>query len=132
MIERKLVIVPAWDSILEVQGMIEETMEEAGVPLKTAMKVNIVVDEIYSNIVRFSKANTAEVLCRVEQGQLELKFMDDGVPFNPLDMEEPDITLGADEREIGGLGVLIYKKIMDQVNYRYEEGKNTLELMKEI
>lgn len=132
MIERKMVAAPTMDSMIAVQGMIEETMEEVGLPLKITMKIGIVVDEIYSNIVRFSQASEAEVLCRADEGKIELYFMDNGIPFNPLEMEEPDTTLAAEDRAIGGLGVLIYKKIMDQVSYRYEEGKNKLELMKSI
>ena len=63
---------------------------------------------------------------------LDLPLRDAGVPFNPLAQDDPDITLGAQEREIGGLGIFLCKKMMDSINYRYENGNNVLTMTKQI
>ena len=63
---------------------------------------------------------------------MTLVVSDEGVPFNPLKREEPDITLSAAEREIGGLGIFITKKTMDTVDYRFENGKNILTMTKKL
>ena len=61
-----------------------------------------------------------------------LTFIDSGIPYNPLDKADPDVTLSAEEREIGGLGIFLVKKLMDEVNYQYSEGQNILTLRKNI
>ena len=58
--------------------------------------------------------------------------MDHGRPFNPLEKEDADITLSAEERDIGGLGILMVKKRMDAVDYKYEDGQNILTIQKYI
>ena len=63
---------------------------------------------------------------------LTIELRDAGVPFNPLAQDDPDITLGAQEREIGGLGIFLCKKMMDSINYRYENGNNVLTMTKQI
>jgi len=63
---------------------------------------------------------------------VSITFIDSGVPYNPLEHEDPDVTLGAEERPVGGLGILIVKSKMDSVDYRYEDGKNILTIRKRI
>ncbi|MDE6518721.1 MAG: ATP-binding protein, partial [Acetatifactor sp.] len=73
---------------------------------------------------------TAEIAA--ESGRLILTFADSGFEYNPLEKEDPDITLSAEEREIGGLGIFMVKQIMDEVTYRRTDGKNVLELAKNV
>ena len=63
---------------------------------------------------------------------LTIKVIDKGVPFNPLEAPEPDITLTAEEREIGGLGIFLCKKMMDEVSYAYDDGCNILTMQKKV
>ena len=96
---------------------------------KVASKINIIIDEIYSNIVNYSKANLAEIRYSIENGKIVLSFIDNGFPYNPLEMVDPDITLSAEERDIGGLGIFIVKKMADTIEYKYEETKNILKVI---
>ena len=96
---------------------------------KIANKINIVFDEIYSNIVNYSNATLSNVSYRIENGKLCLTFVDNGVPYNPLEAGEPDITLSAENRQIGGLGIFMVKKMTQSMEYEYSEGKNMLKLI---
>ena len=96
---------------------------------KVANKINIVFDEIYANIVNYSKATLATVSYSIENGKLHLSFADNGVPYNPLEAAEPDVTLSAEERQIGGLGIFMVKKMTESMEYEYADGKNVLNLV---
>ncbi len=111
---------------------VECTLEEKGASLATVMKMNIALDEIYSNIVKFSGATYVTVCCGVQDGAAYLRFEDDGVPYDPLKKEDADVTLSAEERQIGGLGILMVKKSMDRMEYAYQDSKNILTLMKKL
>lgn len=95
---------------------------------KIANKINIIFDEIYTNIFSYSNATTASVSYRIENSRLYLTFADDGVPYNPLMAQEPDITLSAQERSIGGLGIFIVRKMAENMEYVYEDNKNVLKI----
>ena len=90
------------------------------------------IDEIYSNIARYSGATEARIGCNVSGGRITLRFMDNGSPYDPTEKEDPDTTLSAEEREIGGLGIFMVKKIMDDVTYDYKGCFNILTLVKNI
>ena len=95
-----------------------------------AHKAQIAVDEIYSNIVYYSGAREATLtLQKEEEGQLTLIFEDDGVPYNPTTAKEPDVTLSAEEREIGGLGIFMVKKLATALDYRRTDGRNLLTVL---
>lgn len=125
-----LSIKPSEETMSQVTDFIENSLSECDVPMKVIMKMNIVVDEIYSNIIRYSGAEEANVECNVTDGIITLTFMDNGAEYDPLEKEDPDVTLSAEDRQIGGLGIFMVKKIMDEVVYRYENGKNVLTLRK--
>ena len=95
---------------------------------KISSKINIVFDEIYTNIVKYSKANIITISYSIEAGKLYLEFSDDGMAYNPLEATEPDITLSADEREIGGLGIFMVKKMTESMEYEYANDKNVLKI----
>ena len=96
---------------------------------KIANKINIVFDEIYANIVNYSKATLVSVFYSIENGKLRISFADNGIPYNPLKASEPDVTLSAEEREIGGLGIFMVKKMTESMEYEYTDGKNILTLV---
>ena len=96
---------------------------------KIANKINIIFDEIYANIVNYSKATLVTVSYRIENGKLCLTFADNGIPYNPLETAEPDTTLSAEDREIGGLGIFMVKKMTENMEYEYKDDKNVLTLI---
>ncbi|MDO4748202.1 MAG: SpoIIE family protein phosphatase [Eubacteriales bacterium] len=94
---------------------------------KVAMKVFVTVDEIYSNILHYSKATKAQVFCDVVEKEITLVFKDNGIAYDPInDSNEPDITLSAQEREIGGLGIFMVKKMASSLEYEYNDSCNIL------
>lgn len=98
-------------------------------------KIDVAVEEIYINIAHYAYAPSTgevEVSCGEENGVFTVMFSDRGKPFDPLAHADPDITLSADEREIGGLGIFMTKKFMSSVDYRYEDGKNILTITKAL
>ena len=94
--------------------------------MRIGYSLKVVADEIYSNIVHYSGAKTAEVLFRDEADRITLVFEDDGDAYNPLEAEEPDITAGIEDRKIGGLGLFMVKKMAESVAYEYAAGRNQM------
>ena len=120
-----------------VQDFIREQLEEVDCPMKTMIQVEVAVEEIYVNIAHYAyHPGVGEVVvsCEVTGNPpgVTIRFADGGVPFNPLAKEDADITLSAEEREIGGLGILMVKKSMDEVTYAYEDQKNMLTIYKTL
>ncbi len=117
-------------------GLLESFCREQGLPGKLAAEFNLALDEILTNIISYGYPEPGEHAIRVrlvlEAGTLEAVVEDDGVPFNPLTAAEPDTSAGLDDRQIGGLGILIVKKLMDSVAYERAGGKNILVLKKRI
>lgn len=98
-------------------------------------QIDLAVEEIFVNIAHYSGSAEAEISCDylvdgAGTGVLEIEFADAGKPFDPLARPDPDLTLSAEEREIGGLGIFLTKKFMDSVEYDYSEGKNKLKIRK--
>ncbi|MDO4176158.1 MAG: SpoIIE family protein phosphatase [Bacillota bacterium] len=124
----ELVIVPNEDTVSEVLQYFERRTEALEVPMKTASKVGIMVDEIFSNIVQYSGATIAKTKCLIEDDRLVLMIKDNGVEYNPLEREDPDTSLSVEEREIGGLGIYMVKNMANDVRYKREDGKNFLKI----
>ncbi len=123
------------DNVKEVTEFVESQLEKAECPFKVIMQINVAIDEIFSNIARYAYGDKpGEATVRVEINEkipsATLIFMDKGSPFNPLEREDPDVTLSAGEREIGGLGIFLVKKTMDQMEYEYRNGMNRLKIVK--
>ena len=95
-------------------------------------QIDLAVEEIFVNIAHYSGADEAIINCSFENDKLEITFSDSGVPFNPLAKPDPDLTLNAEEREIGGLGIYLTKKFMDTVSYEYKDGMNCLRIIKSV
>ena len=121
----------------KVQGFIDERLEAAECSMKAQTQIDVAVEEIYVNICHYAYKDKggegdATIKMKIDDGVAEIVFEDTGIKYDPLANEEPDITLSAEEREIGGLGVFITKKTMDEVLYEYKDGKNILTLRKKI
>ena len=102
--------------------------------LRSQMQINIAIDEIYSNIVKFSGATRVTLIVEVRKATLtaRLTFIDNGKPYDPMKQADPDITLSAEEREVGGLGIFIVKKTMDSICYRRNGENNELSITKAL
>jgi sigma-B regulation protein RsbU (phosphoserine phosphatase) len=100
--------------------------KKAGLSNKIVNRAQIIVDEIYSNIHLYSGASMAQVQCRIEPERMVLTFIDNGVQYDPLTASEPDLTLALEERELGGLGILMVRKMASELSYAYEDGCNRL------
>ena len=98
-------------------------------------KIDVAIEEIFVNIAHYAygeKQGEAEIAAGFVDGVFRVVFSDSGTPFNPLLREDPDITLSADERDIGGLGIFLTKKFMTSVDYEYKDGKNVLTITKTL
>ena len=111
-------------------AFLEGALEATDCPPAISTKLMICQDEIASNVMKFSKARELTVRLEHDAGMSSwsLSFIDDGTPWNPLTHDDPDITLSAEERPIGGLGLLMVKKMMDEVIYVRENERNVLRL----
>ena len=127
--DESISVVPGADSRDAVTAFADALSGKLEIVPKIATKINIVFDEVYANIVNYSKATLATVSYKIEGGKLCLTFTDNGIPYNPLTAAEPDITLSADERQIGGLGIFMIKKMTESMNYEYADDKNVLTLV---
>lgn len=132
---KELILQASADRLEEVQEFVRGELEAAGGSLKVMSQVEIAVEEIYVNIVHYAyPSGDGEAVIRCETDRevpkMTIQFLDAGTPFDPLAKEDADISLSAEERSIGGLGILMVKKLMDEVTYCYEEGKNILTIVK--
>ena len=123
--------------ITAVTDFIERELEKLDCPMKTVMQIDVAADEIFSNIINYGYPDssgkvTVKFIYHHSARAVYIRFEDEGIPYNPLTKDDPDITLSADERSIGGLGVFVVKKTMDDMKYKYENGKNILTIKKFI
>ncbi|MBQ1376408.1 MAG: ATP-binding protein [Lachnospiraceae bacterium] len=123
------------DNLGILQSFIEEKLENADCPLPASLQIQVAAEEIFVNIANYAYApEKGKASVRVEISEkpvtVTLTFIDHGIPFDPLAQEDPDITLPASERKIGGLGIFMTKKTMDDVAYEYKNGRNILTLKK--
>jgi anti-sigma regulatory factor (Ser/Thr protein kinase) len=123
------------DCLEAVQEFVLDSMQRAGFAHDFIANVELAVEEVFVNIALYaykeSEAGGKVVVhCHAEPKTVSLEFTDVGVPFNPLEHKDPDVSLGAEERELGGLGIFLVKKIMNVVEYRRENGKNVLFMSK--
>ena len=120
-----------------VTEFIDGVLQEAGCPMKTQMQIDLAVEEIFVNIAHYAyEQETGKATVLITLGQdpraAHITFLDSGKPYDPLGKKDPDITASAEERKIGGLGVFLVKKTMDNVQYVYRDGRNILSFQKNL
>lgn len=123
------------DTLYTVLDAIEAHLDRNGCPDSIKTEILISVEEIYVNIAHYAyegRPGEATVQMEITQnpGRCRVVFKDRGIPYNPLEKEDPDLQLSAEEREIGGLGIFMVKQYMDQVEYQYKDGCNILAIEK--
>lgn len=127
---RKISVSPNLESMEGLSAFLEDCLAKQDAPMKIVSQINIAADEIFSNIIRYSGASSVSVGCETEEDRVVIRFADNGRPYDPTGREDPDITLSAEDRDIGGLGIFMVKKTMDEIKYEYEDGFNILTIQK--
>ena len=125
------------DNLPDVLAFVDEQLENTDCSMKIQLQIDMAVEEIFVNIAQYAyDPETGPATLRVEVkpdgSAVIITFIDHGVPYDPLAKTDPDITLSAEEREVGGLGIFLVKKSMDDIKYEYIGGRNILTIIKEL
>ena len=120
-----------------VNDFVEKHLETVNCPMKAHMEILLAVEEIFVNIANYAyEPEKGNAVVRVEFSEdpvtVVITFIDQGIPYNPLEREDPDIHQAAEDRDIGGLGVFLIKNTMDDVTYEYKNGQNILQVKKNV
>ena len=134
---KELNIAATVENIEAVTDFVNAQLVALDCPMKAQMQIDIAIDELFGNIAHYAyhpEVGDATVRVEVQEAPLAviITFIDGGVPYDPLAAADPDITLSAEERAIGGLGIFMVKKTMDEIIYRYENGSNILSIRKNL
>ncbi len=125
------------ENIPKVTEFVDGILEGLDCPMKAQMQIDVAIDELLSNIAYYAYSpGTGEATVRVESNEepkaVTITFIDRGVQYDPLAKTDPDVSLPAEEREVGGLGIFIVKKTMDDMSYEYRDGQNILVIKKNL
>ena len=132
---KELIIDALTENLDAVIAFVTEQLEAVACSMKAQMQIEVAVEELFVNIAHYAYApNTGSATIRTEitADTAEITFIDSGVPYDPLAKPDPDVTLSAKERQIGGLGIYMVKKSMDDMRYEYRDGKNILTIVKKL
>lgn len=119
------------EKLEDVLDFVNRELESVGCSIKIQTQIDIAVEELFVNIAHYAygnKVGSVEIRIEIIEKPLSavITFLDSGIPYDPLKKADPDITLSAEERNIGGLGIYMVKKSMDSINYEYKDGRNVL------
>ena len=133
----ELTIAATVENIEAVTDFVNEQLEALDCPMKAQMQIDIAIDELFGNIAHYAyNPEIGQATVRVEVIEdplaVTITFIDNGVPYDPLAKEDPDTTLSIEDREIGGLGIYMVKKSMDDIAYEYKNGQNILTIKKNL
>lgn len=134
---KELTIAATVENIGTVTDFVNEQLEVLNCPMKAQMQIDMAIDELFGNIAHYAyhpAVGSATVRLEVMEEPLAVivTFIDRGIPYDPLKTPDPDITLSAEDRQLGGLGIYMVKKAMDEISYEYRDGKNILSIMKKL
>ena len=136
---KKMTVKAGLDNLSRVLACVDEELETAGCSMKTQMQVDIAVEEMFVNIANYAYApgeGDADVCVETEETdggkRVRITLADQGKPYDPLMQEAPDVSLPAEKRKIGGLGIFMARKNMDDMTYEYRDGRNILTMFKRI
>ena len=132
---KELTIEAKVDNLAQVTEFIDELLEAAECSMKAQMQIDVAVEELFVNVAHYAYGDSVgmvTVKASAEDGTAVITLIDSGIPYDPLKKPDPDITLSAQERAIGGLGIFMVKKTMDKMEYEYTDGKNVLTITKKI
>ena len=125
------------EALSDVLGFVDRTLESYECPMKIQTAICVAIEEVFVNVAHYAYGDgegdmTLGIGFDTDSREITFRMTDKGIPFDPLKKPDPDITLSAEDREIGGLGIFITKKTMDTVTYAYENGENILTMIKKI
>lgn len=131
----KFTIEAVTENLQDAIDFATERLEAHDCPMKVVMQMELVIEEIFVNVSSYAyRPDVGDVTICIDFAEnpaaVEMTFIDSGKPYNPLEKDDPDTTLGIDEREIGGLGIFLVKKNVDDIFYEYADGKNILRIKK--
>lgn len=132
---RELTVEATIEQVHPVTDFVNEQLEELNCPAKAQIQIDIAIDELFSNIAYYAYGTevgqaTVRVEYQASPPAAVISFIDSGIPYNPLEQEDPDLTQSSEERPVGGLGIYMVKKSMDEVSYQYKDGQNILTIKK--
>lgn len=132
--EKEFLALP--ESLEAVNTYVEEELDIMDCPDTLKAKIMVAVEEVFLNIANYAygegKGSMRLEILSDDENNVELVFKDRGIPFDPLAKKDPKLDESLEERNIGGLGIFMVKKIMDYVEYRYEDGQNIFTMRKKI
>ena len=123
------------ENLNQVLDFVNGLLEEKNCPMYVVLELDIAVEELFVNIAHYAytpEKGDATIRVSFENEDVIITFIDSGIPYNPWAKEDPDTTLSLEERQIGGLGIYMVKKSMDEVDYEYRDGKNVVTIKKKI
>ena len=134
---KELTIEATIDNIPAVTEFVDRKLEELDCPMKIQAQIDVAIDELFSNIAKYAynpDTGPATVRVEVENDPMAviITFIDHGMPYDPLSNKDPDVNIGLEDRMIGGLGIFLVKKTMDDISYEYKDGQNILKIRKNI
>ena len=137
MIMQELTIEARLENLDLVNDFVQHSISNCDCSKKSIMQLGVIVEEIFVNIVSYAypeKNGQATIQTEIQKDPLAiaLTFIDRGVKYNPLQNEDPDLQLSVEERGIGGLGIYLVKNMVEEISYKYEDGKNILSLKKKL
>ena len=139
MCEDELTLDAKTENLERVLDFVGSRLDKTDCSEKLKVQINIAVEELFVNIAHYAykqlqTIGSATVRVEVEKDPLavSITFIDSGHPYNPLEKPDPDVTLPAEKRQIGGLGIFMVKKSMDAIEYEYKDGRNILKIKKNL
>lgn len=131
---KEIVVDSKFENVRTLTDFVESSLEPYHPSAKAVMQIGVAIDELFSNVVRYSGSSNLKLILNVNEDVLtaKLTFIDEGVEYDPLSKADPDVTLSAEERQVGGLGIFLVKKIMDGVEYKRDGQKNILTVVKKL
>ena len=132
---KEITLAARTENIDAVTEFVNQELDAMGCPGKTRVQFDVAIDEIFANIACYASgpeggAATVRFEALESPRGAAVTFLDSGTPFDPLQNEDPDVTLSAEDRPVGGLGIFLVKKAMDQVRYAHRNGNNILRIEK--
>ena len=134
---KELTLEAVKENITAVTMFVDEQLESFECSMKAQMQLDVAVDELFANIANYAYPGgvgnaTIQIAFEPSERMVSITFIDSGIPYDPLKKPDPDVTLSAEERSIGGLGIFLVKKTMDDMTYRFENNQNIVTIRKKI
>ena len=133
---RNLILPNDVEEVPKLAAFVDEICEAAGMDMSTTMQMNLAIEEAVVNVMEYAypagSRGEVRIEAQIHDSYVEFTLSDDGTPFNPTEKGDVDTTLPAEQRSIGGLGIMLVKHYMDKIKYKYVDRQNILILRKNL